>query len=91
MISRISIIYKRILVMFLITKKGFAFLHRRIDNYKFKVYVLSARTSWTEICAKTSWTKFFDNRIATTQLHEHLKQIGGVHERRQHTATDIGC
>ena len=24
-------------------------------------YLLSARTSWTEICAKTSRTKFFDN------------------------------
>jgi hypothetical protein len=54
-------------------------------------YMLSARTSWTEICVMTSWTKFFDNRIAITQFHEHQKQYGGVHERRQHTATDFCC
>jgi hypothetical protein len=41
--------------------------------------------------AKTSWTKFFDNRIAITSFHEHLNQFGGVHERRQYTTKDLGC
>ena len=41
--------------------------------------------------AKRSWTKFFDNRIAITTFHEHLKQFGGVHEQREHTAKDSGC
>ena len=41
--------------------------------------------------AKRSWTKFFDNRIAITTFHEHLKQFGGVHEQREHTAKDFGC
>jgi len=41
--------------------------------------------------AKRSWTKFFDNRIAITSFHEHLRIFGGVHERRDHAAKGFGC
>ena len=52
-------------------------------------YMVSATTSWTEKCATTSWTKFFDNRIITTSFHEHQNQFGGVHGRGKQKKTDL--